>query len=99
MVDFESHIQGNKPVLVEYYADWCEPCKLLVPVLQQVKEVAGDRATVLRINVDVDKSYADDYKVIAVPTLIIFKQGQVIWRKNGLSSPHEVLEQLNLLME
>lgn|SRR5689334_11288909 len=98
-MDFESHIEGKKPVLVEYYADWCEPCKLLVPVLQEVKETAGDRATVLRINIDQDQPYANDYSVFSVPTLILFKQGKIFWRKNGITSSHEILEHLNLLME
>jgi thioredoxin 1 len=98
-MDFESHIQGAKPVLVEYYAGWSEPCKLLIPVLQEVKEQAGDRATVLQIDIEQDKPYADDYQVYAVPTLILFKQGHVLWRKTGLASAHEILEHLNLLME
>ncbi|MGZ3839294.1 MAG: thioredoxin family protein [Flavisolibacter sp.] len=98
-MDFESHINGRKPVLVEYYADWCEPCKLLVPVLQEVKETAGDRAVVLRINIDEDKPFAEDYQVYTVPTLIVFKEGNERWRKNGISSSHEILEHLNLLME
>ena len=97
-MNFESHIQGEKPLLVEYYADWSEPCKLLVPVLQQVKETAGDRAVILRINIDEDKAYAEDYQVYTVPTLLLFHRGQIIWRKNGISSSHEILEHLNLLM-
>ena len=98
-MDFESHIKGKKPVLVEYYADWCEPCKLLTPVLHAVKEIAGDRAVVLRIDIENDKSYAEDYHVASVPTLILFKQGNIFWRKNGIPSAHEILEHLNLLME
>ncbi|HEU0109888.1 MAG TPA: thioredoxin family protein [Flavisolibacter sp.] len=98
-MDFESHIQGHKPVVVEYYADWCKPCELLIPVLQQVKETAGDRATILRINIDEDKSFADAYQVYTVPTLIVFREGNIVWRKNGISSSHEILDHLNLLME
>ena len=98
-MDFESHIQGHKPVVVEYYADWCKPCELLIPVLQQVKETAGDRATILRINIDEDKSFADAYQVYTVPTLIVFRQGNIVWRKNGISSSHVILDHLNLLME
>lgn len=97
-MDFESHIQGEKPVLVEYYANWCEPCKLLIPILQEVKEQAGERAIVLRINIEQDKSYADDYQVYSVPTLILFKRGHVLWRKAGLISANEILEHLNLLI-
>ena len=98
-MDFESHIQGHKPVVVEYYADWCKPCELLIPVLQQVKETAGDRATILRINIDEDKSFADAYQVYTVPTLIVFREGNIVWRKNGISSSHEILDHLNLLMD
>lgn len=97
-MDFESHIQSGKPTLVEFYADWSEPSKLLIPVMQEVKEIAGDRATILRIDIEKDKPYADTYQVITVPTLIIFKRGKIIWRKKGIPTSHEILEKLNLVL-
>lgn len=98
-MDFESHIQATKPVVVEFFADWNPACHLLIPVLQEVRETAGERATVLRIDIDKDKAYAEDYQVYTVPTLIIFKEGHITWRKDGISSSHEILEHLNLLLD
>jgi thioredoxin 1 len=97
-MDFESHIQGIKPVLVEYYADWSEACKLLIPVVHELKATAGDRITVLRINIEQDPTFAKDYHVYTVPTLILFKEGKIIWRKNGMSSYHEIVENMELVM-
>jgi thioredoxin 1 len=98
-LNFESHIQGGKPVVVEFYAEWSAPCKLMIPVLHEVRETVGERATVLRINIEKDKAYAEDYAVQTVPTLIIFKKGIAVWRKNGIAPSHEILEHLNLLMD
>jgi thioredoxin 1 len=98
-MDFESHIQATKPVVVEFFAGWNPACDLLIPVIQEIKETAGDRATVLCIDVDKEKGYAEDYQVYTVPTLMIFKDGHMAWRKDGISSSHEVLEHLNLLLD
>jgi thioredoxin 1 len=96
MNSFESHIQGNIPVVVDFFAEWCGPCKLMPPVLHQVKEKTGDRATVLKMDIDKNPEYTERYNIRAVPTLIIFKGGEVIWRKSGVASAHEILEQLNM---
>ena len=98
-MNFESHIKDHKPTVVEFYADWSKLSNLLVPVMHEVKETAGDRATVLRINIDHDKNYAEDYQVYTVPTIIIFKEGNIFWRNNGISSSHEILQHLNQLMK
>ncbi|MGE5520435.1 MAG: thioredoxin family protein [Candidatus Dadabacteria bacterium] len=97
-MDFESHIQGSKPVLVEFYAEWSGPCKLLIPILHEVKETTGNRISVLRINISEDPSYAEDYHVYTVPTLILFRDGRIIWRKNGIASSHEILHNLDLVL-
>lgn len=97
-LNFESHIQAEKPAVVAFYADWSAPCKLMVPVLYEVKETAGDRAEVISIDINKDKAYAEEYAVYTVPTLIIFKKGIAVWRKNGISSAREILRHLDLLM-
>lgn len=97
-MNFESHIHEDKPAVVEFYAEWSKPSELLIPVMHEVKEIAGDRAIVLRVNIDDDKAYTGDYQIFTVPTIIIFKKGNVFWRKDGISSSHEILEQLNMLM-
>jgi thioredoxin 1 len=96
MNNFEAHIQGSKPVVVDFFAEWCGPCKLMAPVLHEVKEKAGERATVLKMDVDKNPAYARLYNVQSIPTLVIFKNGNIIWRKSGVTAAHEILQQLNL---
>jgi thioredoxin 1 len=96
MNNFEGHINGDKPVVVDFFADWCGPCKLMGPILHEVKERVGDRATVLKIDIDKVPYYAELYGVRAVPTLILFKNGNIIWRKSGVAPAHEILQQLNM---
>ena len=98
MTNFESHIYGSKPVVVDFFAEWCGPCKLMTPVLLQVKEAAGDRVTVLKMDIDKNPGFTHRYSVQAVLTLIIFKDGQVIWRKSGVVPAHEILQYLNTVM-
>jgi thioredoxin 1 len=98
MNNFESHIYGSKPVVVDFFAEWCGPCKLMTPVLQQVKDAVGDRVTVLKMDIDKNPGFTHHYAVQAVPTLIIFKDGHVLWRKSGVVPAHEILEHLNTVM-
>ena len=95
MHNFESHINGDKPVVIDFYTDWCQPCKMMDPILHQVKENIGDRATILKLNVDKSPYYTQRYSILSVPTLIIFKQGKILWRKNGVASKEEILHHLN----
>jgi thioredoxin 1 len=96
MNNFEGHINGDKPVVVDFFAEWCGPCKLMGPILHEVKERVGDRATVLKIDIDMVPYYAELYGVQAVPTLILFKKGNIIWRKSGVAPAHEILQQLKM---
>jgi thioredoxin 1 len=68
------------------------------PVLQEVKRRTGERVTVLKMDIDKNPGYSRLYNILAVPTLIIFKEGHIIWRKNGVSSPHEIMEHLTSIM-
>jgi thioredoxin 1 len=95
MNNFEGHIKGDKPVIIDFYTDWCQPCKMMEPVLRKVKEKMGDRATILKLNIDKSEYYSQLYNIISVPTLIIFKQGKILWRKNGMASTEEILRHLN----
>jgi thioredoxin 1 len=96
MNNFETHIRGNKPVLVDFFAEWCGPCKVMGPILKEVKKVTGEKATVLKMDVDQNPYYSQLYQVQAVPTLILFKDGKVLWRKSGVASAQEILQQLSL---
>jgi thioredoxin 1 len=95
MNSFETHINGNKPVVVDFFAEWCGPCKMMPPVLRQVKDKVGDEITILKMDIDKNPAYAQKFQIQAVPTLIIFKAGSVVWRKSGVAAAHEILAQLN----
>lgn len=97
--DFEAHIQADKPVVVDFYAEWSPGSLLMNSTLEELRETVGERANVIRIDVDKDKAYARDYEVFTVPTVILFKKGKQYWRKNGIAPVHEILEHLNLLMD
>jgi thioredoxin 1 len=82
--------------VVDFFADWCGPCKLMPPILHEVKEKVGERATVLKMDIDKAPYYTQLYNIRSVPTLIIFKEGQILWRKSGVTSAHEILQHLNM---
>ena len=95
---FESHINGTKPVVVDFYADWCAPCRLMGPVLEEVKAKVGERATVLKMNIDKNPHYTELFGIRSVPTLAIFKEGNIKWRKSGVTPAHEILHHLELFI-
>lgn len=81
---FGSLIASDIPVLVDFFADWCGPCKMLAPVLKQVKDQLGDQIRIVKIDVDQNSGIAAKYQVRGVPTLILFKSGQAVWRQSGV---------------
>lgn len=94
MNNFEQLIAGDKPVLVDFFATWCGPCKMMHPILEELKQSIGDRATIIKIDVDEAQEFAVQYGVRAVPTLAIFKQGQLVWREAGVHSAQQLIQAL-----
>lgn len=94
MNNFEQLIAGDKPVLVDFFATWCGPCKMMHPILEELKQNIGDQATIIKIDVDEAQEVAFQFGVRAVPTLAIFKQGQLVWREAGVHSAQQLVQAL-----
>lgn len=92
MSEFETLIAQDKPTLVDFFATWCGPCKMQAPILEEVKKRVGDKANIIKVDIDANQALAAQYKVQSVPTLIMFKNGMAVWRTVGVQQA-DLLEQ------
>lgn len=91
---FSEIINADKPVLVDFFAEWCGPCKTMAPILKQVKDEVQDNASIIKIDVDKNQHTAMTYQVNSVPTLMLFKQGKVLWRQSGVLQKNELVKKI-----
>ena len=89
---FKKIISSKTPVLVDFFADWCGPCKMLAPILKDVKEELGDAVKIVKIDVDKNQSIATKYQVRGVPTMLLFKNGKQVWRQSGVLQKKEIVQ-------
>jgi thioredoxin 1 len=93
MAGFQELIQSDKPVLVDFYADWCGPCKMMKPILDELKGLMGDDIRIIKIDVEKNQAAAGSLNIQGVPTLILFRQGKILWRQSGVV-PAKQLQQV-----
>jgi len=87
---FSEIIKGHKPVLVDFSAEWCGPCKMMPPILKEVKDKLGEQVTILKMDIDRNPVVASAYQIQSVPTLIVFRDGEVRWRQSGVMRAEQI---------
>ena len=96
---FGDIIKGHKPVLVDFSAEWCGPCKMMPPILKELKDKVGDDVTILKLDIDKNPAVASAYQIQSVPTLVIFRDGQVKWRQSGVIRADQLKQVLDGVLQ
>lgn len=99
METFNDVISGDSLVLVDFFATWCRPCKMMHPVLEQVKDVLGDRIRIIKVDVDKYGATAGRYQIQSVPTLMLFRNGETLWRASGAMSKADLLATIDSFLK
>jgi thioredoxin 1 len=81
---FSDVINGDKPVLVDFHAEWCGPCKMMKPILQELRQAMGEKIRIIKIDIDRNRPIAESLNISGVPTLILYQKGKMLWRQSGV---------------
>ena len=92
MSSFQELVNGDKPLLVDFFAEWCGPCKTQAPILKEAKDRLGDDVRIIKIDIDKNRDVARQFNVQGVPTLILFKKGKVKWRQSGVVQANTLIQ-------
>lgn len=92
---FQQLIEGEKPVLVDFFATWCGPCKTMQPILEDTSRQLGEKVKIVKVDVDKNPAAASKFQVRGVPTLILFQKGKILWRQSGVVPVHQLVQILN----
>ena len=95
MEKFNEMINGEQLRLVDFFATWCGPCKMMHPILEQLKEKMGDDIRILKVDVDKNEALSMQYRIQSVPTLMLFKKGEMLWRQSGAMSLNDLMQKIS----
>lgn len=95
MASFDEIVQQEVPVLIDFKADWCAPCKMMTPILKQVKQNFKDQIKIIKIDIDKNPAVAQKYAVRSVPTLALFIDGKLVWRQSGVIQANQIISSVN----